>query len=236
MAENPSSPSNINTANAVNDDNEHDDVAETVEVTNDNAEGDRDSNRSQVSLLSNGGARDSNRNQGFPNDDDSNGSRDHRKRALEGDLPDEDPMMAASPAKKGSFGCKSLIREADKGKWALPQELADHFNLYTRTHMSDSDMSMNMADFHVPSNVSGVLEMDYNFKTVLKNEKPSKNAAIDADNDFENIQRCMMGVMGPLGKAWNDCALYKRGDSHKLDAWELTETLEAAAVSVAHAI
>ena len=85
--------------------------------------------------------------------------------------------------KKRCFGLKKLICEADKSKWELPPELAEHYLYYTRKHMSDSDMKVNLEEQLVPTNAGAVPVMDANFRGILKKE--GKNGAVDIDNDWE---------------------------------------------------
>ena len=141
---------------------------------------------------------------------------------------------AHDPALLPAFELPELVLEADKNKWTLPQELADNFATYTKLHITDKDWASNMEEYPPPSNVDAVPNMDNNFKRLLKDE--GQNAAIDADHDLSNLQRKVEGIMGPLGKAWSECARFKRGEVDKVDVYKVCQQLGMASVAVAHAM
>ena len=69
--------------------------------------------------------------------------------------------------------------------------------------------------------------MDANFKNLLKKE--GKNAIIDAD--WTSVQQRLQEVMGPLGAAWNQCALVRANkvDRDEVDLGSLADTLQLSA-------
>ena len=139
------------------------------------------------------------------------------------------------PVPDEDFGAKGLAGKSDvEKKFTLPQALADHFILHTKIHVSDPDMKMNLENYPLPANVSCVPKFDQNFNTQL--EKESKATVIDSDNDWETIQQDMQDVMGPLGKPWSDCALYKKGVTQMCDVYTVAKDLEMASLALAHAM
>ena len=42
--------------------------------------------------------------------------------------------------------------------------------------------------------------------------------------------------MGPLGVAWSQCALFKKGDLAELDGFQLADILELSVLSLAHVV
>ena len=167
-----------------------------------------------------------------PQNDGANGSRspDKRERTSSSSKDDEE----TNPEEKSGFGLRKLIRTADQNKWSMEEELAQHFINHTKLHIPDADMKLNLEDFPVPDNISCVPLMDTTFKNLLKKE--GKALVVDQDQDWETVQQKLQDVMGPLGAAWNQCALYKRGDEVHLDLFNLASTLELSTLALANAI
>ena len=128
------------------------------------------------------------------------------------------------------FGLRKLFRQADENKWTMDQELANHFTSHTRIHVPDADMKLNLEDIPPPANIDTVLRLDNTFKSLLRKE-PKGPSTIDMDGDWETVQQKVLDVMGPLGVAWSQCALYKKGDLEEVDVYELANTLELSVLS-----
>ena len=148
----------------------------------------------------------------------------------------KDPQ--ASPEDEGEkttgFGLRKLVKQADQFKWEMPLELAEHFMVHTRTHVTDADMKLNMEEFPVPSNIDCVLTLDNTVRNLLK--KDNKSAVVDQDSDWMTVQQKLQDVMGPLGAAWTQCAMFKKGDVENVDVYSLAETLELSVLSLAHVV
>ena len=133
------------------------------------------------------------------------------------------------------FGLRKLFRQEDENKWLMNDVLASHFSAHTRIHVPDADMKVNLEEFPVPANIGNVLRLDNTFRSLLKKE-PRGSAIIDMDGDWESVQQKVQEVMGPLGVAWSQCALFKKGDLESLDGFQLADTLKLSVLSLAHVI
>ena len=138
-------------------------------------------------------------------------------------------------ASDDGFGLRKLFRQEDENKWTMNNVLAVHFSAHTRIHIPETDMKTNLEEFPVPSNIDNVLRLDNTFRSLLKKE-PRGACVIDMDSDWETVQQKVQDVMGPLGVAWSQCALFKKGDLAELDGFQLAEILELSVLSLAHVV
>ena len=136
--------------------------------------------------------------------------------------------------KRPRFDLKHIVSEAEKFNWELPEELAEFFIHYCKTHVSESDVKLELEEFPAPSNVSCVPSMDATFKSTLKKE--GANAAIDGDEDLSTIQKKIQDIMGPLGVAWASVELFRNGECSDLNEHILADQLQKATLLVGHAI
>ena len=75
-------------------------------------------------------------------------------------------------------------------KWLMNDVLASHFSAHTRIHVPDADMKVNL--------------------------EPQGSAITDMDRDWESVQQKAQEVMRPLGVAWSQYILFKKGDLESL--------------------
>ena len=180
------------------------------------------------------GVRDPNRDQDpnasrSPNRDEGGRKRTHSEGDDDGSDPTPKRVKSDDP-----FATKKIIKEEDEGKWTLPESLADHFISHTKTHIADKDMRKNMIPYALPTNIDCIPTMDNTFKSLLRKEKAGP--AIEVDGDWEVVQRKVQDVMGPLGKVWENCKRYERGELDTLDITEACDRLDMAVLCLGHAV
>ena len=93
-------------------------------------------------------------------------------------------------------------------KWLMNDVLASHFSAHTRIHVPDADMKVNL--------------------------EPQGSAITDMDRDWESVQQKAQEVMRPLGVAWSQYILFKKGDLESLDGFQQADTLELSVLTLAH--
>ena len=132
------------------------------------------------------------------------------------------------------FGFEDIPREKDQGAWELPGKLVTFIEKYARSHVPDSDVASWVEDYPPPVNVNLVPDLDQAVKRALKEE--GKNATVDADDDFYQVQKKFQDVMGPLGVAWFQLHNHNKGKFTEMDKHCLLDQLRKSLVLVAHAI
>ena len=143
-----------------------------------------------------------------------------------GDEDPEDPLPFAIP---------DLLKEDEEKEWSLPDELANYFIRYSKTHVLESDLKKELEFFPTPSNVSCVPLLDANLKSTLRKE--GSKEAIDVDEDLTTIQRKVQDIMGPLGAAWYSCELVRhkhRPPLTKEEQLTMADQLQKAVLMVAN--
>ena len=153
----------------------------------------------------------------------------------EGDGGDGAAGLGASDSKKPRFALQHVVTEIEQHKWSLPDELAQHFVHYAKTHVADVDMKTKMEEFPPPENIDGVVPvMSETFRSTLK--KSGSNSAVDGDDDWRVVQNKILDIMGPLGVAWASCELYQNGELEDLRHPDLVDQLQKAVMLVGHAL
>ena len=170
---------------------------------------------------------------------------------VEGEGPEGSPPATETPENGGTvaiegqqttttgmedddFGFEDIPREKDQGAWELPAKLVTFLEKYARSHVPDSDVSAWMEDYPPPANVNLIPDLDQAVRRALKEE--GKNATVDADDDFSQIQKKIQDVMGPLGVAWFSLHNFNKGLFPEMDNTCLLDQLRKSLILVAHAI
>ena len=148
---------------------------------------------------------------------DPNQKRPHSRTGEE--FEDDEPVF-----KKPKFELKHVRREKEENDWEIPGDLADFFQFYCKSHITDSDMAAEMLHFPPPKNVECVPVLDAWMRKALTDE--GKNTAREQDCELQTIQKKIFNVMGPLGVAWASLELHRADkENNPVDIDDICEQL-----------
>ena len=129
-------------------------------------------------------------------------------------------------------------RKNQRHMWALPGQLAEYFNDYTREFFEDDDLRDEegnpIKEVHpVPENIQKVPKLDTFIEQMW--QKDSKKFLTENDHDVSRIQERIRDVMGPLSRVWLTLEEVKKDINIAVNIDELAELTQLSVLLLAQA-